>query len=247
MCDQAQAFKSRQIEIYCKNNNIKLILAPFGDHRATGMIERLIQTIKRRLSALNNDTNWSQVTLADKVAEIIQEIKLIPNTTTKITHYTARFGRKINTQLSNITTKPSQNNLTYKDIKSFYLDKKRGLKQPMLTAESIWNIQTDSEPELDIRINEDIPDEDSASDNSTLQNVKKKAVKRKHTSPKQIKPDKLMITFGDKTKTFTNKRKQAARKTLARRTNEPRGTLKPLWNIIPHGTITNYTPTTITL
>ena len=56
-CDQAQAFKSRQFEIYCKNNNIKLILAPAGDHRATGMIERLIQTIKRRLSVLNIDTN----------------------------------------------------------------------------------------------------------------------------------------------------------------------------------------------
>ena len=70
-CDQAQAFKSRQFEIYCKNNNIKLILAPVGDHRATGMIERLIQTIKRRLSVLNIDTNWSQVTLADKVEEII--------------------------------------------------------------------------------------------------------------------------------------------------------------------------------
>ena len=73
--------------------------------------------------------------------------------------------------------------MTYNDIKNFYLDKKRGLKQPMLNAESIWNLETDSEPELDIRFNEDIPDEDSASDNATLQNVKKKAVKRKHTSP----------------------------------------------------------------
>ena len=246
-CDQAQAFKSRQFEIFCKNNNIKLILAPVGDHRATGMIERLIQTIKRRLSAINSDTNWSQVTLADKVAEIIQEIKLIPNTTTQITPYTAHFGRKANTQLSNITTKPSQNNLTYKNIKNFNLDKRRGLKQPMLNAESIWNIETDSEPELDIRFNEDTPDEDSASDNSTPQNVKKKAVKRKHTSPIKIIPDKLTLTFGDKTTTITKTKKQVARKTLARRSQEPRGTLKPLWNIIPDGTITNYSPTTITL
>ena len=246
-CDQAQAFKWRQFEIYCKNNNIKLILSPVGDHRATGMIERLIQTIKRRLSVLNNDTNWSQITLADKIAEIIQEIKLIKNTTTKIAPYTAHFGRKINTQLSNIITKPSHNNLSYKNIKNFYLDKKRGLKQPMLNAESIWNIETDSEPELDIRFNEDIPDDESASDNSTLQNVKKKAAKRKHTSPVKITPDKLMITFGDKTTTINNTRKQIARKTLARRAPEPRGTLKPLWNIIPDVTITNYSPTTITL
>ena len=152
-CDQAQAFKSRQFEIYCKNNNIKLILAPVGDQRATRMIERLIQTIKRRLSVLYMDTNWSHVTLADMVAEIIKEIKIIPKTTTKIAPYTAHFGRKINTQLSNIITKSSQNNLTYNNKKNFYLDKKRGLKQPMLNAESIWNIETDSEPELDIRFN----------------------------------------------------------------------------------------------
>ena len=246
-CDQAQAFKSRQFEIYCKNNNVKLILAPVGDHRATGMIERLIQTIKRSLSVLNTDTNWSHVTLADKVAEIIQEIKLIPNTTTKIAPYAAHFGRKINTQLSHIITKPSQNNLTYNNIKKFYLDKKRGFKQPMLNAESIWNIETDSEPELDIRFNENILEEDSASDNATLQNVKRKAVKRKHTSPIKIIPDKLMPTFGDKTTTITNTKKQVARITLARRSNELRGTLKPLWNMIPDGTITNYTPTITTL
>ena len=49
-----------------------------------------------------------------------------------------------------------------------------------------------------------------------------------------------MITFGDKTTTINNTRKQVARKTLARRATEPRGTLKPLWKIIPDGTITNY-------
>ena len=56
-----------------------------------------------------------------------------------------------------------------------------------------------------------------------------------------------MVTFGDKTTTITNTRKQVAQKTLARKTPEPRGTLKPLWNIIPDGTISNYSPTTITL
>ena len=32
-CDHAQAFKWRQIEICCKDNKIKLKLAPVGDHR----------------------------------------------------------------------------------------------------------------------------------------------------------------------------------------------------------------------
>ena len=245
-CDQAQAFESRQFKIFCNNNNIRLILAPAGDQRANGMIERLIQTIKRRLSVLNTDPNWSKIKLADKIAEIIQEIKIIPNTTTKISPFTAHFGRKHNTPISNITTQTSTKNLSHNDITKFYLDKKRGLKQPMLKADTIWNLESDSEPELDIQLHPPIEEEES-SDQSTLQNVKRKAINRKNTSPIKIIPDKLMLTFGDKTTTITNTRKQVARKTLARRAPEPRGTLKPLWNIIPDGIITNYSPTTLTL
>ena len=38
-CDQAQAFKAKEFELFCKNRNLKLILAPAGDHRGTGMVE----------------------------------------------------------------------------------------------------------------------------------------------------------------------------------------------------------------
>ena len=38
-----------------------------------------------------------------------------------------------------------------------------------------------------------------------------------------------------------------ARKTIARKTPEPRGTLKPQWNLIPDGTITHYSSHTKTL
>ena len=116
----------------------------------------------------------------------------------------------------------------------------------MLKADTIWNLESDSEPELDIQLHPPIEEEES-SDQSTLQNVKRKAIKRKNISPIKKIPDKLMLTFGDKTTTITNTRKQVARKTLARRAPEPRGTLKPLWNIILDGTITNYSPTTLTL
>ena len=72
------------------------------------MIERLIQAIKRPLSLLNNDPKWSKITLADKIAEIIQETKKIPNPTTKIASFTANFGRKDNTPLSDIATHTHQ-------------------------------------------------------------------------------------------------------------------------------------------
>ena len=34
-CDQVQAFKAKNFEIFWKNNNIRLILPPTGDHRGT--------------------------------------------------------------------------------------------------------------------------------------------------------------------------------------------------------------------
>ena len=84
-CDQAQAFKAREFKIFCKNKNRKLILAPAGDHRATGMVERLIQRLKRRIAVMESDPLWSSADLASIVAKIIESIKLIPNTTTKKT------------------------------------------------------------------------------------------------------------------------------------------------------------------
>ena len=71
-----------------------------------GMVERLIQTIKRRLAAINIDTNWSK-TLTNKISAIIENIKPIPNTT-KTTPFEAHFGREPNTQTSNIVTHPNE-------------------------------------------------------------------------------------------------------------------------------------------
>ena len=114
-CDQAQAFKAREFEIYCKNKNIKLILASAGDHRGTGMVERLIQTIKRRLAVLDIDPKWTLTTFSERVAITIENIRPIPNASTKVSPFEAHFGRKPNTEISNIITKPSHKNSTYKN------------------------------------------------------------------------------------------------------------------------------------
>ena len=75
------------------------------------MVERLIQTIKRRLAVLDIDPNWSNTTLANRLARIAENIRLIPNTITKISPFEAQFGRKPNAELSNITTKASSENI----------------------------------------------------------------------------------------------------------------------------------------
>ena len=153
-CDQAQAFKARESDLHCKDKNIKLILAPAGDHRATGTLERLIQTIKRRIAIMQSDPLWSNADLAQVVTKIIQFIRLILNSVTKIKPFEAHFGCPPNTELWNIILKPNKTRLTYNKIRSFISDKKQ-LKHSTLPREAMWDPEQDSEPELDIQYKEE--------------------------------------------------------------------------------------------
>ena len=206
----------------------------------------MIQTLKRRLSVINVDPKWDKETLADKITHNIEYIRQIPDKTTRITPFEAHFGRTANPQLTNILKNPNHKNLTYKKIRNFRSDK-RTLKQTMLNEAAIWSQDSDSEPQMDIQyqpqqnMDTDSDEEPLATKHAT------KAQKRKTSSPIKIVPDKLSIIFGDKTSVIVRSKNQVARKTIMRRAKEPRGTLKPMWNIIPDGTITNYTPHTITI
>ena len=62
-----------------------------------------------------------------------------------------------------------------------------------------------------------------------------------------IIPSKFKFQIGDKTTIIDHTRRNLARKTIRRKNPEPRRTLKPLWSIIPDGTIVDYTPHTITI
>ena len=48
--DQATCLVGKHVTNYCNENNINIIDAPVGGYRAIGLVERMIQTIKRRLS-----------------------------------------------------------------------------------------------------------------------------------------------------------------------------------------------------
>ena len=247
-CDQAQAFKFRDFTVYCKDDNIKLILAPAGDRRATGMVKRLIQTMKRKLGVMTIDPLWSFEDISTIVANIIQSIRLIPNRITKNAPSEAHFGRKPNTALSNIVTKPSEQNLSYKQKKNF-ASYRRLLKQLVLTPAVIWDMDQDSEPELNIQYREVALKEPQSGNNTATESEDSEnaPLLSPTRTPGKIIPSKLEITFRDKTSTVICSKKPLAQKTIARKATEPRGTLKPQWNIIENGTITNYSPHTITL
>ena len=228
------------------------------------MVERLIQTIKRRLAVLDIDPNWSNTTLTNRLASFIENIRLIPNTTIKISPFEAHFGRKPNTKISNITTKTSHKNLTYKNLTKYCLDKKL-LRQNALTMDEIWKRDGESEQDLDIRYRSDNESEDQQSppppiisptgshqqleviSSDDSENVPLASAPRTSKSPRKIYPSEIHFTIGDKTTKFIKTRKNVARKSLARKTKEPRHTLASQWNITQDGTITNHTPHTITI
>ena len=110
----------------------------------------------------------------------------------------------------------------------------------------MWDWDKDSEPEVDIQYKAGSQVARS-SDSDDSENTPLLS----HTRfPGKIIPDRLEKTFGDKTSTVVFNKKKVARETIAiiaRKTPEPRGTQIPQWNIIPDGTITNYSPHTITL
>ena len=92
-----------------------------NDHRAIGLVERLIQTIKNRLACIKEEKlsiNAFQVKHALKI--IIHQLRIFKKRTTKISPFEAQFGKKPNTPLSVISTKPKLSNLTYENMVNHY-------------------------------------------------------------------------------------------------------------------------------
>ena len=96
-------------------------------------MERLIQTIKNRLACIKEEklaAHAFHVKHALKI--IIHQLRICKQRTTKISPFEAPFGRKPNTPLSVIATKPNLMNLSYKGIINHYLDKETVMPEEIL-------------------------------------------------------------------------------------------------------------------
>ena len=121
--DQAKCLIGNRVKTFCNKNNIQIIEAPVNDHCAIGLVERLIQTIKNRLACNKEEksaSNTFHIRHALKI--IIHQLRICKRKTTKISPFEARFGRKPNTPLSVIATKPKLSNLSDENIVNPYLD-----------------------------------------------------------------------------------------------------------------------------
>ena len=116
--DQARCLIGYKVKNFCKQHKINIITVPANDHRAIGLVERLIKTIKRRLSCMKLDSRNNTCTIKEAIKSIVYQLRICKQNTTNVTSFKAHFGRKPNTPLSSVSTIPKSSNLSYKSILS---------------------------------------------------------------------------------------------------------------------------------
>ena len=148
--DQAKCLVGNQEKTICIKNTIDIIEAPVNDHRAIGLVERLIQTITNRFAWIKEEksyTNALHVKHALKI--IIHQLQISRQKTTKISPFEAHFGRKPNTPLSVISTTPKLSNLTYESIVNYYLDEDTVTPEEIIPDDKwVNNYRSDIEVEV---------------------------------------------------------------------------------------------------
>ena len=120
--DQARCQKGNIIRDLCSRNNIRVIFAPANDHRLIGLVERLIQTVKRRLGCIKLDPKQHPFNIKQSLRQIAQELRICRKKATNISPFEAHFGRPANTPITNLTTKPNSKNLKWPNVQHDYLD-----------------------------------------------------------------------------------------------------------------------------
>ena len=75
---------------FCADNNIQRKFCPVGDHRGCGLVERTIQTIKRRLGVMLLDENVLSIKLC--LSTIKRDRRCNKQKTIKVFPFEAHFG-----------------------------------------------------------------------------------------------------------------------------------------------------------
>ena len=94
--DHGSGFKNDLVQKFCSIKGIKHIILPVGDHRGSGLVERMIQTIKRKLGTAKLDSNFDN--FKQILHRIIEDIRKSNHSILKKSHFELHFGRKHNTE-----------------------------------------------------------------------------------------------------------------------------------------------------
>ena len=91
-------FKNDLVQQFCSSRGIKHILSPVGDHRGSGLVERMIQTKKRKLGTAKLDPHFKN--FKEILHRIIEDISKSNHSILKKSPFELHFGRKPNTEWS---------------------------------------------------------------------------------------------------------------------------------------------------
>ena len=149
--DQARCFTGKKFETFCTEINITPIYAPANDHRAIGLVERIIQTIKRQLSCMKSQLN-KKFNLENSLKAIIQRLRISKQKPINTTPFEKHFGRKCNTPISNITTKSNSKNLNFNAKIKYYLYEDTIPRRSYLSEEQWADMALCSDTEIE-RVN----------------------------------------------------------------------------------------------
>ena len=133
--------------------------------------------------------------------------------------------------------------MSYKKLQLRCLDEKL-LRHDALTNEELWRRDGNSEDELDIQYkpsatNPTTPPEIDSDDSQNVPLI--------NNPTRKNRPSELYFSIGDHTTKIVYNKKNIARKTIMRKAKEQRPTLTSQWNITPDGTLTGYSPHTVTI
>ena len=129
-----------------------MIEASVNDHRAIGLVERLIQTITYRLACIKEEESIdNSFHIKHALKLIIHQLRICKQKTTKILAFQSQFGRKLNTPLSIISIEPKLSNLSYENIVNHYLDEDTVTPGAILPDDK-WRNEYSCDIEVEIRI-----------------------------------------------------------------------------------------------
>ena len=98
MADHGSGFKNDLVQQFCSSRGIRHILSPVGDHRGSDLIERMIQTMKRKLGTAKLDPNFD--TFKETLQRIIEAICKSNLSILKKLPFELHFGHEPNTEWS---------------------------------------------------------------------------------------------------------------------------------------------------
>ena len=101
--DQYSGFKGKTMKKFCLENNIERKFCQVGEHRGCGLVERTIQTIKRRLGVMLLEKNVKSIKLC--LSTIIRDMRWIKQKTIEKSPFKAHFGRLPKTEFKIIRDK----------------------------------------------------------------------------------------------------------------------------------------------